>query len=155
MSLFTFSSLITVTACVYFTVSGQTFENKETALDGHIDQIRAENILKNIQPVKISPKTRKRRSTLNARTRREVSSLVAGLNANVNKLDNLTREVEYLVKSTNDQLIGYTDETKRLEAMNARLINKLEQMNPVFVFGVFITCWCFRPPQDYRKIKKQ
>ena len=108
-------------------MSGQTFEKKETAIEGLINQIRAENILKNIQPVKISPKTCKRRSTLNARTRREVSSFVAGLNANANKLDNLTRGVEYLVKSTNDQLIGdqligYTDVTKRLEAMNARLI---------------------------------
>ena len=80
----------------------------------------------------------------NARTRRDVTSLVAGLKANENKLENLTSGVEYLVKSTKEQLIGYTAVTKRLEAiisglmkrleqMDSGLMNRLGQMNPFFV----------------------
>ena len=70
---------------------------------------------------------------LNVRTRREVSSLVAGLKANKNKLENLTSGVEYLVQSTKEQLIGYTAVTKRLEAINSGLMNRLEQLEPFFV----------------------
>ena len=119
---------------IYLTVSGQSLDKKNTVIDGHANEMKKDfNILKETQSANSSPKMRNRRSLRNVRTRREVSSLVAGLKANSDRLENLTRGVEYLVKSTKEQLIGYTAVTKRLEAINSGLMNRLEQMDPFFV----------------------
>ena len=71
-----------------------------------------------------APIKRSRRSTrhLNARSRREVRTLVEALKINAEKLVNLTTGVEFLVQSTKAELTGYAD-----------IIQRLEHMHPFFV----------------------
>ena len=128
-SITTFISLFIITICIYLKVSGQTSEKDEKQTDKHAIEGEKKNIFKETRPVKFTPKTRSRRSVAYARTRRDVTSLVAGLKANSCKLENLTSGVEYLVQSTKEQLIGYTAVTKRLEAINSVLMKRLEQMD--------------------------
>ena len=143
-SLFTCASLCVVTVCVYMTVSGQRPEEKETSYDGHINKMNKEQNLEDIRPGNILPKKLSRRSFLNVRTRREVRTLVGGLRANTEKLENLTSGVEFLVQSTKAEQIGYTDVIDRLETINATVIDRFEtinkeimkrlgEMNPLFV----------------------
>ena len=133
VSVFTFSSLFMVILCVYVTVSGKSNAKEDSVFDGHINKMKTENIFKAGKSTTISPKSRKRRSVQNIRSRREISSLVAGIKAISMKLENLTSGVDQLIESTKGELIGYTDVTKRLEAMNTRLTNRLDQMDQGFV----------------------
>ena len=142
-SLFTRAALCIVSVCVYMTISCQSLEKKGTRHDGLANEMNKENILKETWPANISPKKLSRRSLFNARTRREVRTLVDGLRANAEKLENLTSGVEFLVKSTKAEQIGYTyvmdrietlntSVMERLEMINSGIMNSLEQMNPFF-----------------------
>ena len=75
-----------------------------------------DNSLKEYTPVRLI-----RRSTreLNARTRREVRTLVDALKANAVKLENLTNGVEFLLQSVRNEQTGQTE--------------VIQRMNPLFV----------------------
>ena len=143
-SLFTCASLCIITVCVYMTVSGQRPEEKETFYDGHVNKMNKEQNLEDTRPGNILPKKLSRRSVLNVRTRREVRTLVGGLRANAEKLENLTSGVEFLVQSTKAEQVGNTDVIDRLETIHTTVIDRLEtinkgimkrieEMNPLFV----------------------
>ena len=129
LSVFSIASVFVVTICIYLTVFGHNHVEKDSVIDGHINKINSDNIFKEVNSKNISPKIRRRRSVHNSRLHREVPSLVAGQKANSIKLDNLTSGMEHLIESTKAELIGYTEITKRLEAINKGLMSRLESLD--------------------------
>ena len=71
-------------------------------------------------PIRLSRRSKRQ---LNARTRREVRTLVDAIRANAEKLENLTTGVEFLVQSVKSEQNDYIDIMARTESMNRLFVS--------------------------------
>ena len=78
------------------------------------------NSLNDYTPIRLNRRSKRQ---LNARTRREVRTLVDAIRANAEKLENLTTGVEFLVQSVTSEQNDYTDIMARTESMNRLFVS--------------------------------